>query len=208
MRVTLVALALVLMLGGCPGPDAKPDYFPLVPGARRWMEVKTRTIAGTDTSETTEVRLISLVHGEQEIPEQGKLWVIETPRDSGPAMKSYFRKSDTAVVQLIPMRDRPPLEKRYLSLPLAVGKSWEDSPARRELFEVVAQETVTVKAGVFPDCFKVAIISNGVDWAMHEWYAPGVGSVKWESRAVWTRDSVQHEQVRQAELVRYEVPAE
>ncbi|MBN2537985.1 hypothetical protein JXB37_06910 [candidate division WOR-3 bacterium] len=208
MRTTLAGLALLLMLGGCPGPEAKPDYFPLVPGARRWMEVHTRTITGSDTSETTEVRLVSRVHGEQEIPEQGKLWVIETPRDSGPAMLSYFRKSDTAVVQLVPMRDRPALEKLYLSLPLEKGKGWQDSPARREMFEVVAQETVTVKGGVFPDCFKVAIISTGVDWAMHEWYAAGVGSVKWESRAAWTRDSVNYEQVRTAELVRYELPAE
>jgi hypothetical protein len=98
--------------------------------------------------------------------------------------------------------------KRYLSLPLERGKSWQDSKDGRELFEVVARETVEVKAGKFPDCYKVAIISTGVDWAMHEWFAPGVGSVKWESRAVWTRDSVQHEQVRQAELVRYEVPSE
>jgi len=205
MRCVL-AFAL-LFAAGC-APEEEPDYFPLTEGARRFMRVSSRKVVDSDTTEQTEVRMTAYVHGEKEVPELGKVWVVESPRDSGPPTYSYFRREPEAVIQVVPIAGREPLEVRYLSLPLSKGRNWYDTEEQREWFEVVTRETVKVEAGTFPDCYKVAIVSTGVDWAMHQWYAPDVGQVKWESRAAWTKDGVKHELVRKAELVRYEVPAE
>jgi len=199
------AIVLLGMAAGC-NTNRQPDYFPLTAGVQKLMKISTRTIAGVDTSETTEVRLASVVVGESKLPQLGKVWVVETPRDSGPSTYSYFRKTKDAVVQLVPRKGKPAAEMLFLSLPLEDGKSWHESEAERQRLEVVAKETVQTEAGVFPDCYKVAVVRTDADWAMHQWFAPGIGPVKWESRSAWEKDGMKHEQYRSAELVRYGKP--
>jgi len=195
-------IVLLLAVAGC-NSNRQPDYFPFEAGVRKFMRVSTRTISDSDTTETTEVRLASVMLGERELPQLGKVWIVETPRDSGPSSYSYFRKTKEAVLQLVPRREGPPAEMVFLSLPLENGKFWYESEAKRQRLEVVGQETVETEAGEFPDCYKVAVIRRDADWAMHQWFAPGVGPVKWESRSVWEKDGVKHEQYRSAELVRH-----
>lgn len=205
-RLTVAVLLTVLAVTpGC-RKSAQPDYFPLVPGAQKLMRISTRHVAAAETSETTEVRLVSVVLGQKRLPEVGNVWVVETPRDSGPSNFSYFRKTPDAVVQLVPRRGKTPLTLLYLSLPLEKGKHWYDTEAQHERLEVVARETLRVEAGEFPDCYKVAVIRVDTDVAMHQWFAPGIGPVKWESRSVWEQDGVRHEQYRVAELVGYREP--
>ncbi len=204
-RITLFVLTALLLVVGCTGGGG-PDYFPLVSGSRSFMKVYTRKVVGSDTTEQIQVRLVSIVLGEKDIPGLDRVHVIEAPRDSGPSTYTYFRRDRDGIVQVIPLRGREPTELRYLKTPLSKGRGWYDTDDKREAFEVVAKETVTVEAGVFPDCYKIAIISTKVDWAMHQWFAPDVGPVKWENRAAWTKDGVNHELVRTAELVLYELP--
>jgi hypothetical protein len=205
----MIATALLglLALSGCNRHEAA-DYFPLAPGARRVMRVYTRTIAGKDTTDTTEVRIVEVVRGEQELPPLGKVWVVETPRDSGRPTYTYFRKHEDGVVQVLPMPDKkPPVELLYLSLPLAKGLKWYDTKSRREMMEVVAQESVAVEAGRFPDCFEVVVRSTKSDWVMSQWFAPNVGAVKWENHATWTgKDGVRRDLYRRAELIAYQLP--
>lgn len=204
-RRYLAALCLGLAAVAC-RPGGAPDYFPLAAGTKSYMRIVTRTVAGKDTTQTSEVRLVSVVLGPQKLPGLGRVWVIETPHDSGPAMRSYFRKTSNSVVQVIPRKGKPPLKLLFLSLPLATGRYWFDTEEEHQRFEVVAQETLRLEAGVFPDCFKIASVHSKIDWAMHQWFAPGVGPVKWESRMVRQKAGVVHEQYRRAELVRYERP--
>src|SRR5512143_1405352 len=91
------------------------DYFPLRAGQKRAMQVYTRTIRGTDTTETTEVKVVEVVHGQQEVPGMGKCWVVESPRDTGRPSYSFIRKGDDGIIQLIPTSgDKPPAEILYL----------------------------------------------------------------------------------------------
>jgi len=203
----LIAAAALVGVIGCP-KQRGPDYFPLVAGAKTYMSVYTREVVDAETTERTRVKLTASVRGEEDIPDVGRLFVVEAPQDSGPPIISYFRKERSRLVQVVPVRGKPPMEMAYLEYPLEVGKSWFDTERQRQQFQVVARETVTVKAGTFPDCYKLAIISTGVDWAMHQWLAPGVGPVKWENRASWTRDGKTHEVVNIAELVEYRLPGE
>ena len=69
-NLMVVGFGLVLLLA-C-GRQVPADYFPLKAGQQRAMKVYTRMIEGTDTTETTEVRVVELVHGLQEVPGMGR----------------------------------------------------------------------------------------------------------------------------------------
>lgn len=208
MSKRLIAIGFGLALVLACDRHASADYFPLKAGQQRAMKVFTRMIAGTDTSETTEVRVVEVVRGLKDVPGMGKCWVVESPRDSGRSFYSFFRKHDDGIIQLMPTSaNKPPVEMLYLALPLVKGLKWYDTKAEHEMMEVTAQETVKVKAGTYPDCFVVAVKSTRGDWSMTQWLAPNVGAVKWENHAAWTDTTgKKHEMLKLAELVAFKVP--
>jgi hypothetical protein len=77
-NLTAVGFGLALLLA-C-GRQAPSDYFPLRAGQQRAMKVYTRMIEDTDTTETTEVRVVEIVHGLKDVPGMGKCWIVESPR--------------------------------------------------------------------------------------------------------------------------------
>jgi len=205
-RTILNGFVLALLLA-C-DRQAPTDYFPLKAGQQRAMKVLTRMVDGADTTETTEVRVVEIVHGLRDVPGIGKCWVVESPRDTGRPLYSFFRKNEDAVIQLKPKGvGEPPVEILYLALPLVKGLKWFDSKAQHEVMEVTAQETVLVQDRTYPDCYVVAVQSTRTDWSMTQWLAPGVGAVKWENRAVWTdKSGKKREMLKLAELVALKVP--
>lgn len=205
-RLIAVGFGLALLLG-C-GREAPADYFPLKAGQQRTMKVFTRMIAGKDTTETTEVRVVEIVRGLEDVPGIGKCWVVDSPRDSGRASYSFFRKNDDGIIQLVPTNvNKPPVEMLYLAMPLVKGLKWYDTKSESEMMEVTARETVKVQAGTYPDCYVVAVKSTRGDWNMTQWLAPNVGVVKWENRAGWTdKEGTKHEMLKSAELVAFRVP--
>ncbi len=205
-RLIAVGFGLALLLA-C-GREAPADYFPLKAGQQRTMKVFTRMIAGKDTTETTEVRVVEIVRGLEDVPGIGKCWVVDSPRDSGRASYSFFRKNDDGIIQLMPTNvNKPPVEMLYLALPLVKGLKWYDTKAESEMMEVTAQETVKVQAGTYPDCYVVVVKSTRGDWSMTQWLAPNVGTVKWENRVGWTgKEGTKHEMLKLAELVAFRVP--
>jgi hypothetical protein len=207
MTKRMMAIGFGLALLAC-DRQAPADYFPLKAGQQRAMKVYTRMIEGKDTTETTEVRVVEIVHGVKDVPGMGKCWVVESPRDTGRPLYSFFRKGEDGIIQLKPVGDdKPPLEMLYLALPLAKGLKWYDTKAQRELMEVTAQETVKVQAGAYPDCYVVAVKNTRADWSMTQWLAPNVGAVKWENRAAWTdKGGKRHEMLKLAELVAFNIP--
>ena len=201
---TCCLLALISL--GCDraGPA---DYFPLSPGAQRVMKVYTHLVQGRDTSETTRVQLVEMVHGERDVPGLGRVWVVEAPRDSGRSTFSYFRKREDGVIQMMLNREREPVELLYLALPLSKGLKWYETREQREVMEVVGRDTVTIGDRHYPDCFEVRVSSTRADWTLRQWLAPGIGPVKWVNRSSWTgKDGVRRELLRQAELVSYQAP--
>ena len=207
-RLIAVGFGLALLLA-C-DRQGPADYFPLKAGQQRAMRVFTRTIEGTDTTETTEVRVVEIVHGLKDVPGMGKCWVVESPRDTGSSYFSFFRKNDDGIIQLTQTTaDKPPVEMLYLALPLVKGLKWYDSKAQREVLEVTAQETVKVQAGTYPDCYVVTVKSTRSDWSMTQWLAPNVGAVRWENRAVLTdKSGKKREMLRRAELVALKIPSD
>jgi hypothetical protein len=208
MTKNLMAVGFGLALLLACDRQVPADYFPLKAGQQRAMKVYTRTIEGTDTTETTEVKVVEVVLGLKDVPGMGKCWVVESPRDTGHASYSFFRKNDDGIVQLVPTSaDKPPVEILYLALPLVKGLKWYDTKAQGEVMEVTAQETVKVRAGTYPDCYVVTVKSTRTGWGMTQWLAPNVGAVKWENRATGTDKSGKNwEVLKLAELVAFKVP--
>jgi hypothetical protein len=208
MTKNLMAVGFGLALLLACDRQAPADYFPLRAGQQRAMRVYTRTIEGTDTTETTEVKVVERVHGLKDVPGMGRCWVVESPRDTGSSSYSFFRKSDDGIIQLMPTSaDEPPVEILYLALPLVKGLKWYDTKAQGEVMEVTAQETVKVRAGTYPDCYVVVVKSTRTGWSMTQWLAPNVGAVKWENRAAWTdKSGKKREVLKLAELVAFKVP--
>jgi hypothetical protein len=202
-----MAVVAAVVLAGCGGHELA-DYYPLVPGAERYMKIYTRTITGKDTSVATEIRLVETVRGEREMPGAGKVWVVETPGESSNVGYAFFRKHDDGIIQLVPQDStRPPVEILFLALPLAKGLKWYDTRAQSEMMEVVDFDTVDVPAGRYPDCFEILVTGIKRKWTMRQWLAPDVGVVKWEQQAFWERkDGVPCELLRRAELVAYKLP--
>jgi hypothetical protein len=205
-NLSAIEFGLVLLLA-C-DRQVPADYFPLRAGQQRAMRVYTRMIVGSDTTETTEVKVVEVVHGLKDVPGMGKCWVVESPRDTGHPSFSFFRKTDDGIIQLVQSTaDKPPVEILYLALPLVKGLKWYDTKAQGEVMEVTAQETVRVKAGTYPDCYVVAVKSTRTGWSMTQWLAPNVGAVKWENRAAWTdKRGEKREVLKLAELVAFKVP--
>jgi hypothetical protein len=202
-----VPIAALVLLAGCTGRELA-DYFPLTGGSQRFMRIRSRMVVGSDTTENVQTRLVEVVRGEHELPGIGRAWVVETPRESAPPLVAYFRKHDDGVTQFV-LRDsgRQPLAMLFLALPLAKGLKWHSTRSRTEQMEVVSQDTITVPAGTFPDCFEVLVASPRRNSELRQWFAPDVGVVRWEQDVRWQRpDGVACELHRVAELVAYQKP--
>ena len=73
MKKNLMAVGFGLALLLACDREVPADYFPLKAGQQRAMKVFTRMIEGTDTTETTQVKVVEVVHGLKDVPGLGKL---------------------------------------------------------------------------------------------------------------------------------------
>lgn len=102
-----------------------------------------------------------------------------------------FRADGLYTADVLAVADIPKLQRQKLGLMLALpakvgGKAAMDVPAagivpaKSERYEVAAIERVTVPAGTFDDCVKLAVATeiDGERETSTVWLAPGVGPVK------------------------------
>lgn len=181
------------------------DFFPLIPGAVKIMEVTERQIIGVDTITRHEVRVTEVVHGQNQIPNLGKVWVVEAPLGNGRSTIYYYDRSGDTILKLVPDRTGNAERIVYLIQPLTVGQKWFDSNEKREETEVVACEPVTVPAGSFTQCFRLETKSNRVKYQQTLWLASGLGVVKRTKFQTWSRGDTNFELFRQEELVEYRI---
>jgi len=65
-----------------------------------------------------------------------------------------------------------------LKTPLSPGQKWENSNTTKTIEQVALE--VTVPAGTFKQVVKVVSVQKGSTWRGYEYYAPGVGLIKYE----------------------------
>lgn len=204
MKRVVWAIAVFLFgLGGCTRRTS--EFFPLIPGAVRVMKVYERQVIGKDTTEKSEVRVVEIVRGLKTVPQLGKVWLMETPLDSHRTINYFYQRHGDTVIKIVPGRGGKVERIIYLIQPLEVGRKWFDSEAARELTEVVAQEAVSVPAGVFENTYKIYTESKRANFQQTLWLAPGLGVVKREKRQRWSKGDTNYELFRLEELVGYQV---
>ncbi len=205
LRTSLIFLIVLLtQLSACRRKSAA-DYFPLIQGAVRIMEITERRITGPDTTTTRETRVVEVVKGLRDIPGLGKVWVVEVPLDSQKSAMFYFQRQGDTVFKFVPGVGGRIERIIYLIQPLTIGKKWFDSEQEREENEVTGCEDVTVPGGTFRQCFRVESHSKRVDFAQTVWFASGLGVVKRIKTQRWTQEDTVRELFRQEELVEYRI---
>lgn len=182
---------------------SQPDYFPLVPGAVRVMKIRQRVVTPAGAAETSYVAAVEVVRGEKDVPQLGRVWVVESPSDSA---RFFYRRSGDSIIEIQPGRGGRPKPVLYLLLPLRVGKRWHDTGAEAAERVVEALEDITVPLGRFEACYRVVTTHEDFDMMVATWFAPGVGVVKRERRLAWGQDSLRREVERVEELVEYRLP--
>lgn len=201
LRTLLVLAAGAVIWSGC--VRRQPDYFPLVSGAVRVMKVRQKVTTPSGTGETTFVAAVEVVRGERDLPQMGRVWVVESPADSA---RFFYRRSGDSIFEIQPGRGGRPKPVLYLLLPLRVGKRWHDTGAEEAERVVEVLEDVAVPLGRFADCYRVVTTHEDFDMKVATWFAPGVGVVRRERRLSWGADSLRREVERVEELVEYRLP--
>ena len=92
-------------------------------------------------------------------------------------------RRDAAGFYSIDERDPKRVEKQGGKLPLEVGKKWENKVEGGVLqTTVLAKEDVTLGTNVYKNCFRIRITAEGSEYVEEFFEAPGVGSLKSESK--------------------------
>lgn len=205
LRAGLIFLIVLLTPFSACRRKLAADYFPLVPGAVRIMEITERRITGPDTATTRETKVVEVVKGLRDIPGLGRVWVVEVPLGSQKSAMFYFQRQGDTVFKFVPGVGGRIERIIYLIQPLTIGKKWFDSEQEREENEVTGCEDVTVPGGTFRQCFRVESRSSRVDFAQTVWLASGLGVVKRIKTQRWTHGDTVRELFRQEELVEYRI---
>lgn len=176
MKKLLVFVPIALLIIGCGGGEK--NYYPLTEGNTwNYRTITTMTIGDSTSSDTssmtTEITVKTTLNNGTEVYEQ--IMTMEGSTDT-----SYVQETDDYILSYEDKADTEP--DTMVALPLEEGKTWTvlaDS-TYTETGKAIGKESVTVPAGTYDDCWKIAYIY--ADSAFSEtsfvYLAPDIGMVK------------------------------
>lgn len=176
MKKLLVFVPLALLIIGCGGGEK--NYFPLTEGNTWNYRIVTKMTIGDSTisdtgSVKTEITVKTALNNGTEVFEQ----VMTSDMSSD---TSYVQETDDYILSYDDKADTAP--DTLISLPLEEGKTWTISKdlSYTQTAKAIGKESVTVPAGTYDDCWKIADIYS--DSAFSEtsfvYLAPDVGLIK------------------------------
>lgn len=187
-RLLLIVLLSALTFPGCGLFGPSVDYFPTGAGSS-WAHA---TIAITNFGgvfDTVTGRVVveaeeptELNSGEECVPFFTTESTFMTTPDTVVVTKStrYLRKTGSHVLVYDSLAD--PAPETLLALPLKVDRDWTVAVRGDTVISAAAvgQETVSVPAGEYVDCWKVKLTFTvgSTSQASYAWYADGVGQVR------------------------------
>ncbi len=175
----MFAVGLVFALAGC--ENVRANFMPLAPGNSWTYRVRIVVPTPADTGnaprpvrETVRapirVKARRVLRSTSEA-DPTRRYTVEEP--GGETTWSVFERTV--------MRSAGRTTTIVLQHPPFVGAGWMDSgPGGREVYcKVVAREDVRTPAGFFGDCIAVRREAKDRSSIVTQWFAPGVGIVKW-----------------------------
>jgi len=172
MKKLLVLVPIMFLVIGCGGGEK--NYYPLTEG-NTWdyRTITTVTIDTTTTVDTgsvnVEITVKTTLDNGTEVYEQ--VSTIDTLKDT-----SYVQKTDDYLLSYSDKADTVP--DTTATLPIEEGNTWTVTSDTNytETGKVLGKESVTVPAGSYDDCWKIAYISDGETTFVY--LAPDIGMVK------------------------------
>ena len=161
--------------------SAADVYFPLASGMEWVYEFQVIAPKGDTTNGVLHRKIGEAVQHNGKTYFRSHTW-LESGR---PFPMDYTKlvRRDAAGFYSIDERDPKRVEKQGGKLPLEVGKKWENKVEGGILrTTVLAKEDVTLGTNVYKNCFRIRITVEGSQYVEEFLEAPGVGSLKSESK--------------------------
>ena len=181
LRGTPGTLAVALFLANSQhGNAAETEFEPLATGMEWIMDLQFISKDGTKTNGIFHRKIGETAELNGKTYFRSHTWLEE----GKPFAMDYTKlvRKDSEGYYSIDERDPKRFEKRSVKFPFEVGKSWEvktDSGSTNRT-SVIAKEDVTIGTNVYPNCFRLRIISLSGNYHEEFLEAPGVGAIKSE----------------------------
>ena len=178
-HVASVLVSFVAMIAS--SRAAEGEYFPLARGMEWIMDLQVISPKGDTTNGVLHRKIGEAVQHGGKSYFRSHTW-LEGGR---PFPMDYTKlvRRDAAGFYSIDERDPERVEKQGGKLPLEVGKKWENKVEGGILrTTVLAKEDVTLGTDVYKNCFRIRITVEGSQYVEEFLEAPGVGSLKSESK--------------------------
>lgn len=181
MKKMMWLLPLVILIASCGGEEEADDYLPLMVGNQwtydmTYMRIIIDTVQTTGTS-TTEITRQTVLNSNVDVLEQvtTNTWddtlIVPNSVDT-----TYLLETDDYLLVYNDLADTDP--DTSLVLPIEAGNTWVVYADTTDtlIAEVMDQETTTVPAGTYNDCWNVEYTSLGQ--AQNDWFALDIGIVQ------------------------------
>jgi hypothetical protein len=177
-----IAVQLACFVASAASTAAAEDvYFPLASGMEWIMDLEVISPKGDTTNGVLHRKVGEAVQHGGKSYFRSHTW-LEGGR---PFPMDYTKlvRRDAAGFYSIDERDPQRVEKQGGKLPLEVGKKRENKVEGGVLqTTVLAKEDVTLGTNVYKNCFRIRITAEGSQYVEEFLEAPGVGSLKSESK--------------------------
>jgi hypothetical protein len=174
-----VIVLLVAIVAKCRAVE--DEYFPLASGMEWIMDLQVVSPNGDTTNGVLHRKIGEPVQHGGKTYFRSHTW-LEGGRPF-PTDYTKLVRRDAAGFYSIDERDPKRVEKQGGKVPLEVGKTWTNKVDGGVMHTtILAKEDVTLGTNVYRNCFRFRITAEGSEYVEEFWEAPGVGSLKSESR--------------------------
>ena len=178
-RFTSVLLSLVPLTGA--GWAAEEEYFPLASGMEWVMDLQVISPTGDTTTGVLHRKIGEAVQHGGKSYFRSHTW-LEGGR---PFPMDYTKlvRRDVGGFYSIDERDPKRVEKQGGKLPLEIGKTCTNNIDGGVMYTtVLGKEDVMLGTNIYKNCYRIRITAEGSKYVEEFLEAPGVGSLKSESR--------------------------
>jgi hypothetical protein len=182
MKKLMWLLPLAILLVGCGGEEEAEGYLPLAVGNQWTYDMTYMMVIVIDTLQTTgtsvtEITRETVLNSNTDVLEQvtTNTW-DDTLIAPNSVDTTYLLETEDHLLVYDDLDDTDP--DTSLVLPFATGNTWIVYADTTDTLtaEVIDQETATVPAGTYNDCWNVEYASLGQ--TQNDWFALDVGIVK------------------------------